>query len=131
VGAHRALAQRLSERLDGAAGLPDGHRKNLGIALERATALAEAVSRDPQSEHFSRKAATALYNAASAVLLAHEGVQDRHDARRLLISRMVLAHRLAAEDPLGAEEPAWEKQAIDLLLSDAPVPLDQAKAVLQ
>jgi hypothetical protein len=43
---------------------------------------------------------------------------------------MVLAHRLVAEDPLSAEEPAWERQAIDLLLSDAPVPLDQAQAVL-
>jgi acyl-CoA dehydrogenase len=64
------------------------------------------------------------------VLLAHEGMQDPRDARRLLISRMVLAHRLAAQDPLGAEEPAWEKQAIDLLLSDAPVPLDQVNDVL-
>jgi alkylation response protein AidB-like acyl-CoA dehydrogenase len=131
VGAHRALAQRLSERLDGAAALPPGLRKNLGSALERAVGLAEAVARNPQSEHLSRKAATALYNATSAVLLAHEGVQDPRDARRLFISRMVLAHRLTAEDPLAADDPAWEKQAIDLLLSDAPVPLDQAQAVLQ
>src|SRR5204863_7143226 len=53
VGAHRALAQRLSERLDAADGLPASHRQRLGSALERAIALAETVSRQPQSERFA------------------------------------------------------------------------------
>jgi hypothetical protein len=92
--------------------------------------LAETVARNPQSEPLSRKAATALYNAVSAVLLAHEGVQDARDARRLLLSRMVLQHRLSAHDPLGDEEAAWERPAIDLLLADAPVPLAQAQALV-
>ncbi|HWI27069.1 MAG TPA: acyl-CoA dehydrogenase family protein, partial [Stellaceae bacterium] len=39
-GAHRALAQRLSERL-GAAALPPAHRERLGTALDRALGLAE------------------------------------------------------------------------------------------
>jgi hypothetical protein len=130
AGAHRALAQRLSERLEGARGVPDGHRGRLGEALDRAMAFAETVARNPRSEHLSRKAATALYNAVSAVLLAHEGVQDARDARRLLISRMVLEHRLAAADPLAEDEAAWEIAATDLLLADAPVPLAQAQAVM-
>src|SRR5208282_2938536 len=67
VSAHRALAQRLSERLAGAAGVPDAHRRDLGAALDRSIGLAEQVARDPQSEQLSRKAATALYNATSAV----------------------------------------------------------------
>jgi acyl-CoA dehydrogenase len=130
TGAHRALAQRLSERLEATTHVPAEHRARLGTALDRAMALAEAVARDPQSEHLSRKAATALYNAVSAVLLAHEGVQDARDARRLLISRMVLEHRLAAHDPLAHAEAAWEGPAIDLLLADSAVPLAQAQALV-
>jgi len=130
VFAHRALAQRLSERLSGAAGVPDDHRKDLGTALDRSIALAEQVARDPRSEQLSRKATTALYNATSAVLLAHEGVRDPRDARRLLLSRMVLAHRLTVSDPLEPGAASWEERAIDLLLSGSPVPLDQAQAAL-
>jgi alkylation response protein AidB-like acyl-CoA dehydrogenase len=130
AGAHRALAQRLSERLEAAAGVPAGHRRSLAGALDGAIGLAERVAQDRDAEQLSRKAATALYNAVSAVLLAHEGVQDRADARRLLLSRMVLTHRLSPTDPLGAAEWPGEKQAIDLLLSDAPVPLDLAHVLL-
>jgi len=130
AGAHRALAQRLSERLEATPAVPAEHRACLGTALDRAMGLAEVVARSPQSEHLSRKAATALYNAVSAVLLAHEGVQDARDARRLLISRMVLEHRLAADDPLAHAEAAWEGPAIDLLLAGAPVPLAQAQTLV-
>ncbi len=131
AGAHRALAQRLSERLGQASGVPNEHRARLSTALDRAIGLAEAVARDPSSEPLARKAATALYNTVSAVLLAHEGVQDPHDARRLLLSRMVLEHRLTADDPLAASATAWEAPAIDLLLADAPVPLGEAQAVMK
>ena len=130
AGAHRALAQRLSERLADARGLPAAHRGRLGTALDRAMALAERIARAPRSEHLSRKAASALYNAVSAVLLAHEGVHDPRDARRLLVSRMVLEHRLSARDPLAEAEAAWEVPAIDLLLTDAPVPLGEAQALV-
>jgi acyl-CoA dehydrogenase len=131
AGAHRALAQRLSERLAQASSMPAEHRARLGATLDRAIALAEAVARDPQSEPLARKAATALYHATSAVLLAHEGAQDPRDARRLLLSRMVLEHRLAAHDPLAHGAAEWEDRAIDLLLADAPVALAQAQAVLK
>ena len=131
AGAHRALAQRLSERLAQASGVPAQHRARLGTTLDRAIAFAESIARDPQSEPLARKAATALYNAISAVLLAHEGAQEAHDARRLLLSRMVLAQRLAPSDPLGDPEAAWEQKAIDLLLADTPVPLAQAQTVVK
>jgi alkylation response protein AidB-like acyl-CoA dehydrogenase len=131
AGAHRALAQRLSERLAQAEGVPAEHRARLGSALDRAMALAEAVARDPEREPLARKAATALYNAVSAVLLAYEGVQDPRDARRLLLSRMVLEHRLAPDDPLAHTEVAWEGPAIDLLLAEAPVPLEEAQALVK
>jgi acyl-CoA dehydrogenase len=131
AGAHRALAQRLSERREQANPVPAEHRARLTTALDRAIAFAERVGRDPQLELLARKAATALYNAISAVLLAHEGVQDPRDARRLLLSRMVLDHRLAPDDPLGRAEAEWEEPAIDLLLADAPVPLAPALSILK
>jgi alkylation response protein AidB-like acyl-CoA dehydrogenase len=128
VGAHRALAQRLSERLESAAdNMPMGHRRRLAAALDRALAFAEQVAGNPKFEDLSRKAATALYNVTSAILLAHEGAQDERDARRLLLSRMVLVHRLAPEDPLGQDDLSWEDRAIDLLLSGEPVPRAEAR----
>jgi hypothetical protein len=130
AGAHRALAQRLSERLAQAPGVPAEHRARLGTALDRAIGFAETVARDPAAEPLSSKAATALYNAVSAVLLAYEGVQDARDARRLLLSRMVLEHRLSADDPLALRDAQWEAPAIDLLLADAPVPLADAQALV-
>jgi len=110
--------------------VPGDYRARLGTALDRAIAFAESVARDPQAESLARKAATALYNAVNAVLLAHESAQDERDARRLLISRMVLEHRLAADDPLGHGTAEWEGRAIDLLLADAPVPLREAQAAV-
>src|SRR5262249_19502994 len=50
AGAHRALAQRLSERLAQANGVPADYRRRLGSALDRAIAFAESVARDPQLE---------------------------------------------------------------------------------
>jgi acyl-CoA dehydrogenase len=130
AGADRALARRLSERLAQAAGVPAEHRARLGTTLDRAIAFAETIGRDPAAEPLARKAATALYNAVSAVLLAYEGVQDTRDARRLLLSRMVLEHRLATDDPLAPSDAEWETPAIDLLLADAPVLLEQAQALV-
>lgn len=130
AGAHRALAQRLSERLAQASGVPTDYRARLGSAFDRAIAFAESIARDPQAETLARKAATALYNAVSAVLLAHEGVQDERDARRLLISRMVLEHRLAPHDPLAHTEADWERSAMDLLLADEPVPLREVQTIV-
>src|SRR5262249_57619927 len=111
--------------------LPAEHRARLGTTLDRAIALSESVARDPQSEPLARKAATALYNAISAVLLAHEGVQDARDARRLLLSRMVLEHRLTPRDPLGYAAAEREVQTIDLLLANEAVPLARAQAVMK
>jgi acyl-CoA dehydrogenase len=128
-GAHRALAQRLTERL-GAAALPEGYRRRLGEALDRALALAEEIARDPEAEPEARSAATALYNAASAVLLAAEGARDPADARRALLSRFVLEHRLAPRDPLARAGRAWEDTAIDLLLAGRPVPMAIAMPLL-
>ena len=40
------------------------------------------------------------------------------DARRLLLSRLVIEHRLAPQDPLSLTEAPWEQEAMDLLLQE-------------
>ncbi len=128
--AHKALAALLRGRLEEIATLPAAFTGRLETALERALILAERVASEPAAEAQARRASSALYHAASAVLLAWEGTRDRADARRALISRFVLDHRLAPKDPLAPEDAAWEAPAIDLLLEDGDVPLARAAALL-
>jgi acyl-CoA dehydrogenase len=128
--AHKALEALLRGRLKEIKGLPAALVARIESALTRALALAERVAKEPASEQQARRAASALYHTASAVLLAWEGTRDPADARRALISRFVLEHRLTRKDPLEAEDAAWEEPAIALLLEDAPVPLARAVALL-
>jgi len=128
--AHKALAAAMERRLDAASNLPTDFRNRLGLALDRSIALAVRVAAERQSEAAARSAASALYHATSAVLLAWEGSQPAVDARRLLLSRFVLEHRLSGRDPLSPPDDAWEGGAIDLVLADAPVSLAQATRLL-
>ena len=111
-------------------GLPPAFTARLEKALARSLTFAERVAREPASEPQSRRAASALYHAASAVLLAWEGTRTPADGRRALLARFVLEHRLSPKDPLEPEEAAWEGPAIAALLDDAPVPLARAAALL-
>jgi acyl-CoA dehydrogenase len=129
AGAHRGLAQELAGRL-GAASLPPEHRTRLGASLDRALALAEDVARDPAGESEARSATSALYHAVTAALLAWEGTRDPADARRALLSRFVLEHRLTPRDPLARATAPWEAKAGDLLLSERSVPMSDAAALL-
>jgi alkylation response protein AidB-like acyl-CoA dehydrogenase len=126
-GAHVALAAMLHARLQEAASLPAPFRAALGSALDRAVALAERVV---GQETLARQAATALYDASSAVLLAWEGSRPGADARRALVARFVLAHRLSPADPLAPEEAAWEQPAGDALLGGRAMGLAEVGGLL-
>ncbi|HEX5327960.1 MAG TPA: acyl-CoA dehydrogenase family protein [Acetobacteraceae bacterium] len=125
-GAHRALVGLLRSRLAQAA-LPAAFRARLAEMLDRATQAAESAA---ANDALARTAAAALYNAASAVLLAWEGSRPGADARRLLLARCVLDHRLMPHDPLAPEEAAWERPIAANLLGPRPVPLGDAMAML-
>ena len=120
-GAQHALAALLRSRLDAAAALPSPFRNALGAAADKAIALAARVADGPET--LARVAASGLYNAASAVLLGWEATRPGADARRALVARFVLAHRLAPQDPLAPEEAEWEKPAAGWLLQDKPASL--------
>jgi hypothetical protein len=120
---HKALEVLLRGRLTEVDGLPPAFTGRLASALTRALQLAEWAARAPEAEAQARRAASALYHAASAILLAWEGTRDGADARRALVARFALEHRLAPKDPLEPEAAAWEERAIAALLTDAPVGL--------
>jgi alkylation response protein AidB-like acyl-CoA dehydrogenase len=128
VGAHRALQAMLHARLEAARTLPAPFRAALGDALDRALVLSERVAAG--QETLARQAATALYDASSAVLLAWEGSRPGVDARRALVARFVLAHRLSPIDPLAPEQPEWERGATDALLGDKAMGLAEVAGLL-
>jgi hypothetical protein len=131
-GAEAALAAALHARLDEAKALSDGYRDRLRALVDRAIAFARAVAADPAREADARRATSVLYHVASAVLLAWEGVRihdARGDARRLVLSRLVVEHRLTARDPFGADASPLEVRATEQLLDDRPVSLADAVAL--
>jgi alkylation response protein AidB-like acyl-CoA dehydrogenase len=127
--AHDALRQTLHARLDEADGVPEGFRARLRVLLDRAIAFAGEVARHPDGEPLARQAGSALYHATSAALMTWEAARvgaREGDARRLLLARMVAEHRLEPRDPLRPAGASREEAATDLLLGEAPVPLEAA-----
>ncbi|MEA2896873.1 MAG: hypothetical protein QOJ84_2488 [Bradyrhizobium sp.] len=128
--AHRILGAALKRRLDEATSLPAGFRARLKLALDRALAFAEQVAAEPDIEATARLAASALYHATSAILLAWEGSHSSVDARRALLARFVLEHRLTARDPLAPSGDAWEREATDIVLAEEPASLTRVATLL-
>jgi acyl-CoA dehydrogenase len=129
-GAHRILGAALTRRLDEATALPAGFRDRLKLALERALTFAEQVAAEPGAEPAARLAASALYHATSAILLAREGSQPGVDPRRALLARFVLEHRLTARDPLAPSNDAWERAATDIILADETASMARVATLL-
>jgi alkylation response protein AidB-like acyl-CoA dehydrogenase len=126
--AHETMGGALRTRLDEAARLPHQFRTRLAQLVDRAVALASEVS-GARNEKLARMAASALYNVATAVLMAWEA-ERLNNGRRLLLARMVVEHRLSPHDPLAPRLEAWEERACALLLGDAPVSLEEAAALV-
>jgi alkylation response protein AidB-like acyl-CoA dehydrogenase len=130
---HKTLTAALRDKYERSTALPGQYKGLLTGTLDRVERFVEAVAADPRQEKRCRQAAGALYHATTAALMAWEGATlgvQGGDARRLLLSRLVLEHRLVPHDPLGLGESAWEEEAIDLLLQDTPVPLAKAVSLL-
>lgn len=131
--AHLALREDLARQLGTAGGLPGQFRTRLEGAVERAFGFAEEVASRPEYERYCRVATAQLYHAATAVLMAAEGLRlgmAGGDARRLLLSRCVLEHRLQESRLTSLRAFAWEDKAAALLLGQDPVPLGAAAALL-
>jgi acyl-CoA dehydrogenase len=126
---HEALAGTLKTILRESVEVPENFRKRLDETIDKATAFATEVASREQNEDWARVAAGALYHLTSAVLMAWEASRSGH-GKRLLLSRMILEHRLSAEDPLMLRDNRWESRAADLLLRDSTVSLAEAVALV-
>jgi alkylation response protein AidB-like acyl-CoA dehydrogenase len=120
-GADAALAADLHARLDDSANVPQGWRDRLRDLTDRAIGFAREVAARTDNEAEARRATGLLYHVASAVALAWEGGrihEMRGDARRLLLSRLAIEHRVAAGDPFRLTENATQRAISGHLLGD-------------
>ncbi|WP_261510307.1 acyl-CoA dehydrogenase family protein [Burkholderia multivorans] len=123
-----ALRTFLGDRL-GAAPLPDASRAALRRILARACDGLARVAADGDDARV-RQAASALYYASAAVLMACEGAQLAPDYRRLALAHLLVRHKLLPVDPLAPSSRDDEAAAFDTLLRGAPVSLDVALDLL-
>jgi alkylation response protein AidB-like acyl-CoA dehydrogenase len=129
VGAHHDLREDLSMRMTDAGADLGPLKERIEAEMAHAFRFAEQVAGDPAKERFCRIAAAQLYHVTTATLMASEGVKlgrGGGDARRLLLARLVLEHRLNSGRP-SLENLDWEDKVTDLLLSDNAVSLAAAK----
>jgi acyl-CoA dehydrogenase len=120
-GAESALAANLHARLDDSAKVPQAWRDRLHGLTDRAVAFAREVAGKTDNEAEARRATSLLYHVASAVQLAWEAQRIdamRGDARRLLLSRLVIDHRVQPNDPFRLSENRTQDAIAELLLGD-------------
>src|SRR5882762_1460544 len=132
-GAESALAADLHARLDDSANVPLAWRDRLRELTDRAIGFARDVAAHTDNEAEARRATSLLYHVASAVALAWEGGrihEMRGDARRLLLSRMVIDHRVSANDPFRVTENAAQRAITSHLLGDRAVALAEVGELL-
>jgi len=132
-GADAALAADLHARLDDSANVPQAWRNRLRELTDRAIGFAREVASQSGNEGDARRATSLLYHVASAVALAWEGGrihEMRGDARRLLLSRMVIDHRVAATDPFRLAENSTQRAVTGHLLGERAVGMAEVGELL-
>jgi acyl-CoA dehydrogenase len=132
-GADAALAADLHARLDDSTNVPQAWRDRLHGLTDRAVGFAREVAARADHEAEARRATSLLYHVASAVALAWEAGrihEMRGDARRLLLSRMVIDHRLAANDPFQLTEHAQQREMTEHLLGERAVGMAEVGELL-
>jgi hypothetical protein len=132
-GADAALAADLHARLDDSANVPQAWRDRLRELADRAIGFAREVAGRTDNEAEARRATSLLYHVASAVALAWEGGrihQMRGDARRLLLSRMVIDHRVSANDPFRLAENSTQRAITAHLLGERAVGMAEVGELL-
>ncbi len=115
------LAAHWRAQLDAAA-LPPAMRARFDGILGRVADLASWAAAGPREE-LARQAASALYDATTAVAMAWEAERTR-DARRLVLADLVLRHRLGARDPLAQEPdpaPLFERLLSEEVMSRSEI----------
>ncbi|UFZ01642.1 acyl-CoA dehydrogenase family protein [Bradyrhizobium ontarionense] len=132
-GAESALLADLHARLDDSADVPQAWRDQLRRLVDRAVGFAREVAGHADNEAEARRATSLLYHVASAVSLTWESarIQDmRGDARRLLLAKLVVAHRLTPSDPFRLVENKTDDAITTLLLGERSASMDEVGELL-
>lgn len=136
IGRHKAeaaMAADLHARIQETPSLPSAYRDRLKTIVDLSIALAQDVAAKADNEADARRATSTLYHAASAVTLAWEGEQvlaKRGDARRFLLSKLVVDHRLTARDPFASTSGKDEQDIAGMIFGEKPVPVAEVKSYL-
>jgi acyl-CoA dehydrogenase len=132
-GADAALGADLHARLDDSVGVPGAWRDRLRSLTDHAVNFARKVASDSDNEADARRATSLLYHVASAVSFAWEAgriQQMRGDGRRLLLSRLVVDHRLSPGDPFRLADNATQRKITDWLLGERVVGMTEVAQLL-
>ncbi|MGJ5068783.1 acyl-CoA dehydrogenase family protein [Bradyrhizobium oligotrophicum] len=127
-GAEAALAADLHARLDDSAAVPQAWRDQLHRLVDRAVGFAREVAGRADKESEARRATSLLYHVASAVSTTWESARIhamRGDARRLLLAKLVVDHRLTPSDPFRLAENETDDAMATLLLGDRVAGMDE------
>jgi alkylation response protein AidB-like acyl-CoA dehydrogenase len=123
-GAGATLADYLGARIAALRLAPAPWRTLLESTLGRVMAFAHAAATGSDGNGdaaLARQAASALYHLTSVVVMAREADAVPGDARRLLLAKLALEHRVLPRDPLQAAHMENESAMAAALLSEAPV----------
>jgi alkylation response protein AidB-like acyl-CoA dehydrogenase len=118
--AHRALQRSVHRMLDQGAPPAPELVAAARASLDRAVEAVTRAGAEGASETRARRAASALYHAASAALFLWEGARlgGVTGARRVLLADLVLRWRLAPRDPLADDgDSAADESAAERLLT--------------
>jgi hypothetical protein len=132
-GADAALAADLHARLDDSANVPQAWRDRLRDLTDRVVGFVREVAARSDNEAEARRATSLLYHVASSVALAWEGGrihEMRGDARRLLLSRMVIDHRVSPGDPFRLTENSVQRAVTSHLLGERAVGMSEVGDLL-
>jgi alkylation response protein AidB-like acyl-CoA dehydrogenase len=127
-----ALLPGLNERIERA---PHLLRGRLAASLDKAAEFAHEAATSKNEAH-ARQAATGLYYACAAALLADEGTRlgergdGQADARRQLLAFLAYVHRLAPRDPLRRVTTGFEAEFAEALLPETAIAPDAAERIL-
>jgi alkylation response protein AidB-like acyl-CoA dehydrogenase len=132
-GAESAFGADLHARLDDSASVPQAWRDKLHGLTDKAIAFAREVARHSENEADARRATSTLYQVASAVAMTWEGARihaARGDARRVLLARAVIDHRLTPNDPFKLMTTGAERKIVEHLLGDDALGMAEAGELL-
>jgi acyl-CoA dehydrogenase len=127
-----ALLPALNERIERAPGLLAAR---LAASLDKAAEFAHETASTKNEAH-ARQAASGLYYACAAALLADEGTRlgergdGSADCRRLLLAFLAYVHRLAPRDPLRRVTTAFEAEFAEALLPETAIAPSAAERIL-